>query len=320
MAPDQEPDQEAAAVEPGFEGFERSVLDTGDTRILAMRGGSGPPLLLLHGNPQTHLMWHHVAGRLAEDFTVVATDLRGYGDSGKPAGGGDHSAHSKRVMANDQVEVMRQLGYERFFVAGHDRGGRCGYRMAIDHPDRVLRLAVLDIVPTIEAYRRADMAFGLGYWHWFFLPQPYDFPERMIGAAPEAFFNRQGSWEPASAFPPAVVAEYLRHLRDPATIHGICEDYRAGATIDLTYDEADRGGLPIRCPLLVLWGAKGALPAWYDVLGVWRDWAEDVRGHEIDAGHYLAEEAPEATYDALHAFFNRARPGSRGDTIMRLDP
>jgi haloacetate dehalogenase len=185
-----------------------------------------------------------------------------------------------------------------FFVAGHDRGGRCAYRMALDHPERVLKLAVLDIIPTGEAFRRADMAFGLGYWHWFFLAQPYDLPERLIGADPEGSFRSR----PVDAFAPAALENYLRCFRNPATIHAMCEDYRAGAGIDFQLDEADRGRVRIRCPVLALWAKRGPLQRWYDVLDIWRTWADDVHGHAIDSGHYLAEEAPDETYEALHAF------------------
>jgi haloacetate dehalogenase len=283
-----------------FEGFELSTVNTGEAVIRVRHGGSGPPLLLLHGHPQTHVMWHLVAPRLARDFTVVATDLRGYGDSSKPPRTPDHAAHSKRAMALDQVAVMRQLGFERFSVAGHDRGARCGYRLALDHPERVAKLAVLDIVPTGEVWRRVDMAFGMGYWHWFFLAQPYDLPERMIGANPDNYYFRQGATE---VFAPEALAEYRRHLTDPATVSGMCEDYRAGATIDRELDDADRGRRRIACPVLALWGARGKLPEWYDVLAVWRDWADDVHGRALDCGHHLPEEAPEETYAELHRFF-----------------
>ncbi len=282
-----------------FEGFETAMIETGAATIRVRHGGSGPPLLLLHGHPQTHVMWHKIAPRLAEDFTVVAADLTGYGDSSKPTTTPDHLPYSKRAMAQDQVAVMRSLGFDRFFVAGHDRGGRCAYRMALDHPERVQKLAVLDIVPTSEAFRRADMKFGLGYWHWFFLAQPFDFPERLIGADPDAYYFR-GTRD---LFAPEALSEYLRCVRNPATIHAMCEDYRAGATIDFALDEADRGTRRIACPTLALWGRRGALEGWYDVLGIWRDWADDVQGRALDSGHYLAEEAPDETYAALRAFF-----------------
>ena len=282
-----------------FEGFAQADIDTGEAVIRVRHGGSGPPLLLLHGYPQTHVMWHQVAPRLARDFTVVAPDLRGYGDSSKPPTAPDHAPYSKRAMARDQIAVMEQLGFERFAVAGHDRGGRVAYRLALDHPERVRKLAVLDIIPTGEAFRRADRAFGLGYWHWFFLAQPDDLPERLITADPDAYYLRWFS----DAFAPEAVAEYRRCFRDPATTHTMCEDYRAGATIDFTLDEADRGRRRIDCPVLVLWGRRGRLDAWYDVLAVWRDWADDVRGRALDCGHFLPEEAPDETYAELHAFF-----------------
>jgi haloacetate dehalogenase len=282
-----------------FEGFDLTMIETEAATIRVRHGGSGPPLLLLHGHPQTHMMWHAVAPRLAEEFTVVAADLTGYGDSSKPPTTPDHAPYSKRAMARDQVAVMDHLGFDRFFVAGHDRGGRCAYRMALDHPERVRKVAVLDIIPTGEAFRRADMRFGLGYWHWFFLAQPFDLPERLIGADPGAYYFC-GTRE---QFAPEALADYLRCVHDPATIHAMCEDYRAGATMDFALDEADRGVRRIACPTLALWGRRGALEAWYDVLGIWRDWADDVRGRALDCGHYLAEEAPDETYAEMRAFF-----------------
>ncbi len=284
-----------------FEDFALSFVDTGEATIRVRRGGSGPPLLLLHGHPQTHVMWHLIAPRLAHDFTVVAMDLRGYGDSSKPPTTDDHEPYSKRAMARDAVAVMRHFGFERFDVAGHDRGGRVAYRLALDHPERVRKLATLDILPTGEHFRRADMKFGLGYWHWFFLAQPYPLPEKMIGADPDFFFS--GRPNRGSVHAPEALEDYLRCYRNPETIHAACEDYRAGATYDFALDEADWGKKKIAAPLLALWAGRGHVGQWYDVLGVWRDWADDVRGHAIDSGHFMPEEAPDATYAALHEFF-----------------
>ena len=281
-----------------FEGFTLRTIDTGEATIRLRHGGSGPPLLLLHGNPQTHVMWHKVAPRLAEHFTVVAADIRGYGGSSKPPYSDDHEPYSKRAMARDQVEVMRQLGFDRFYLAGHDRGARVSYRLTLDHPERVLKLAVLDIIPTIEQFARADMQFGMRAWHWFFLAQAADFPERAINAAPDVFFERR----PTSAFTPEARADYWRCYQNPNTIRAICEDYRAGATIDLAHDAEDQGKRRIACPLLVLWGAKGAR-ANFDHLEIWREWAQDVRGRGIDSGHFLAEEAPDDVYVELRDFF-----------------
>jgi len=220
-----------------FEGFELAMIDTGEATLRVRHGGSGPPLLLLHGHPHTHMLWHAVAPRLAQDFTVVAADLRGYGDSSKPPTTPDHEPYSKRAMARDGVALMQHFGFERFRVAGHDRGGRCAYRMALDHPERVERLAVLDIIPTGEALRRADMTFGLGYWHWFFLAQPYPLPERLIGANPDNYYFRHDR----DRYAPEVLADYLRCVHNPETIHAMCEDYRAAATYDFELDQADRG-------------------------------------------------------------------------------
>jgi haloacetate dehalogenase len=284
-----------------FDGFTRSFVDTGEATICVRHGGSGPPLLLLHGYPQTHVMWHLVAPRLARDFSVVAMDLRGYGDSSKPPTTPDHEPYSKRAMARDAVAVMQHLGFERFAVAGHDRGGRVAYRLALDHPQRVSKIATLDIIPTGEHFRRADMTFGLGYWHWFFLAQPYPLPEKLLSADPGWFL--QGRPNRANVHAPEALDEYLRCFRDPDTIHASCEDYRAGATYDFALDEADRGTKKIAAPLLALWAGRGEVGKWYDVLGIWRDWADDVRGHAIDAGHFMAEEAPDATYDTLREFF-----------------
>ena len=288
-----------------FDRFERTTIDTGETTIRVRQGGSGPPLLLLHGFPETHLMWHKIAPRLAEDFSVVATDLRGYGESGKPPSTPDHAPYAMRALAHDQVTVMAQLGFGRFFVAGHDRGARCAYRLALDHPGRVMKLAVLDVVPTGETFRRAGMAFALGYWIWSFLAAPHDLPERLLAGNSDLIVDHAlDTWAASpTAFPEAIRAEYRRALRDPATIHAICEEYRAAATLDYEHDMADRGRRRIACPVLALWAKQGVVEAWYDVLAIWRDWADDVRGRAIDCGHFLPEEAPEETFAELRAFF-----------------
>ena len=287
-----------------FEGFSQATIDTGEAQIRVRHAGSGPPVLLLHGIPETHVMWHKVAPRLARDFTVVAADLRGYGDSSTPPSRPDHAPYSKRATARDQIEVMRQLGFESFSVVGHDRGARCAYRMALDHPERITRLAVLDIVPTGDAFRRANMSFAMDFWVWFFLAQPADLPERIIGANPQTMLDYMlDGWSKIpNAFSPDVRAEYARAFSKPETLHAICEEYRAAATLDYEIDESDRGKRRIACPVLALWGGKGALPARYDVLAVWREWASDVRGKGIDCGHFLPEEAPDETYAALREF------------------
>jgi haloacetate dehalogenase len=288
-----------------FDGFERIRVEAEGVSINTVRGGEGPPLLLLHGSPQTLVMWHLVAPKLAEDFTVIATDLRGYGDSSKPETTLDHEPYSKRTMALDQVEVMQRFGFERFALCGHDRGGRVGYRMALDHPGVVTKLAVLDIVPTWEAFSRADMSFGLSYWHWFFLAQPYDLPERLLAAEPEKALFRGGS----EVIHPEAMEEYVRHLRNPETIHATCEDYRAAAALDHEHDAEDRqAGRRIACPVLALWGSRGFLEGHYDVLDVWRGWADDVRGRALDSGHYIPEEAPEETLAEVRAFFGEGDP------------
>jgi haloacetate dehalogenase len=281
------------------------MIETGQAAIRVRHGGGGRPVLLLHGFPQTHLMWHKIAPRLAREFTVVAADLRGYGGSSKPGTTADHEPYSKRAMARDMVAVMERLGFDRFSVVGHDRGGRVAYRLALDHPMHVERLAVLDIVPVSEAFRRADMAFVLSFWPWSLLSQPSPLPERLVGAAPEAVLEAVlDGWSVVEgAFPDEVRAEYRRALADPATIHAICEEYRAAATLDFEHDEADhREGRRIGCPVLVLWSGHGALQKWYDTLAIWRGWADRVQGRPLDCGHFLPEEAPDETYSALRAF------------------
>ena len=286
-----------------FEGFERVRVETSGATIEGVRGGEGPPVLLLHGYPQTHAMWHLVAPLLAESFTVVATDLRGYGDSSKPESGEDHAGYSKRAMAADQVEVMRELGFGSFAVAGHDRGGRVAHRMALDHPERVAKLAVLDIVPTHHVFATADKSLATAYYHWFFLIQPYDLPEHLIGADPDYYLRKKlGGWGTGlDLFDPDAYAEYERCFRDPKTIHASCEDYRAAATIDLAHDEADRDRR-VDCPLLALWGEKGVVERLYAVNEVWRGYASDVRGEALPAGHFLAEERPGETAEEVISF------------------
>jgi haloacetate dehalogenase len=291
---------------PQFDGFEVFDVATAVTTIHGRRRGSGPPVLLLHGIPETHLMWHRVAPRLAEHFSVVATDLRGYGDSGTPPTTPDHAPYSMREIAREQVEVMRSLGHDRFSVVGHDRGARCAYRMALDHPDTVTRLAVLDIVPTGDAFGRADMEFSLGYWVWSFLAAPAPVPEALIAGEPDVFVDHMlQAWsDDPDVFPPEVRAEYIAKFRDPDTVHAICEEYRAAATLDVQDDEADRGRRRITCPTLALWSRTGAVASWYEPLAVWKAWADDLQGGPIAAGHFLPEEAPEETTRQLLTFLS----------------
>jgi haloacetate dehalogenase len=252
-------------------------------------------VLLLHGIPETHLMWHRVAPSLAERHSVVATDLRGYGASGAPPSTAEHWPYAMREIGREQVEVMQALGFERFAVVGHDRGARCAYRMALDHPDVVTGLAVLDIVPTGEAFGRADARFSLGYWVWSFLAAPAPVPERLILGAPDVFVDHMlDTWaDDPRAFPPEARAAYIDQFRDPDTVHAICEEYRAAATLDVEHDVADRvAGRRIGCPTLALWSSTGAVAAWYDPLEVWKGWADDLRGTAVGCGHFLPEEAP----------------------------
>ncbi len=283
-----------------LEGFQARDIDAGEATIHVRVAGSGPPLLLLHGYPQTGAMWHRVAPALAEERTVVVADLRGYGASSKPVTTDDHEPYSKRAMARDMVAVMAALGFDRFDLAGHDRGARVSYRLALDHPGSLRRLVLLDIIPTSEMYARTTMRSALGMWHWFFLPQPYDLPERLLAADPEGFYFRTPPAR-AALFDPEALAEYQAALRDPAVIHAVCEDYRAGATYDRELDEADKGTRRIACPLLVLWGAQGPVGA-LEPLKVWAEWADDVRGGPVPCGHHIPEEAPEETIAALREF------------------
>lgn len=288
-----------------FPDFATRSIETRGAQIHCVVGGSGPPLLLLHGYPQTHAMWHRVAPVLAQSYTVLCADLRGYGDSSKPASDAAHAPYSKRAMAADMVEVMGALGFPRFRLVGHDRGGRVAHRLAADHPDAVERLAVLDISPTRIMYGATNQAFATAYYHWFFLIQPFDLPERLIGADPLYYLQRKlKGWASAGAsFDPRAMAEYERCFANPQTIHATCEDYRAAATIDLEHDEADvAAGHKLKCPVLALWGDKGVVHRLYDPVNDWKTVAHDVRGQALPAGHYLAEEAPAATIEALAAF------------------
>jgi len=289
-----------------FEGFRLEEREVAGQALRLRRGGEGPPLLLLHGNPQTHAMWHKVAPVLAQRFTVICPDLRGYGFSGKPGPTPDHAPYSKRAMASDMLGLMRQLGFDRFGVVSHDRGARVAHRLALDAPEAVERLAVLDIVPTLEHFERTDMAFAMGYYHWFFLAQPHDRPERMILRDIEDWFDLHTGREPKGGdfFHPEARADYLAALHAPGTVSAICEDYRAAATIDLEHDRASRAaGERIRCPLLALWGAKGKIGAWYRPLEIWRSYSEaPVSGGPVASGHYLAEEAPGEVLAALEPF------------------
>ena len=282
-------------------GFDSERIETSDVAINVCKGGDGPPLLLLHGYPQTHSMWHRVAPALAGSFTVICPDLRGYGDSDKPSGGGDHSAYSKRTMARDQLEVMHELGFERFAVAGHDRGARVALRLALDHPDAVSHLAVLDIVPTRVIYETIDQRRATTVWRYFFLIQPQDLPERLIGADPLGYLGwtlREWCGTPG-ALDERAVAEYKRCF-DEATIHATCEDYRAGASIDLAHDRAD-ADRQLQCPTLALWSEDGIGSA-YDVPGIWRGRSTRFTGRSLDCGHFIAEERPNETIRALSEF------------------
>jgi haloacetate dehalogenase len=293
-----------------LEEFATAEVQTGETAVFVRRSGSGPSILLLHGFPQTHLMWRGVAPLLARRFTVICADLRGYGRSGCPASSPDHAPYGKRAMARDMVAVMERLGFPHFSVAGHDRGGRVAHRLALDHPERVDRIAVLDVVPTTEVWERADARFALAFWPWSLLAQPEPLPERLVGAAPEAVVDAAlGGWgtDPA-AFGEEVRAAYVEALRDPGHVHAICEEYRAAAALDREHDEADRRiGRRIACPVLALWSARGPLNAWYPdaggPLGLWRAWADDVQGRPLDAGHFFPEEIPDETANALARFF-----------------
>lgn len=293
-----------AGTVPGvYEGFEPVTVEVGEARIAAVRGGAGPPVLMLHGFPQTKAMWHAVAPELARTHTVVAADLRGYGDSSRPPAGTDHAGYAFRAMAADQVALMRRLGHDRFAVVGHDRGARTAHRMALDHPAAVQRVAVLDILPTLHVYENVDRRLATAYYHWFFFIQPAPVPETLIGGAPTFYLHTLlGGWGGSlDAFAPEALADYERCFADPEARHAMLEDYRAGASIDLQHDRADLGRR-VEVPMLVLWGANSVVGGSGDVLGVWRERGADVRGRAIDAGHYLAEEQPGQTLTELGEF------------------
>jgi len=296
-----------------FEGFTRTEVETSGARIVTLHGGSGPALLLMHGNPFTHASWHKIAPRLAAEFTVVCTDLRGYGDSEKPPGGKDHSGYSFRAMAQDQVEVMATLGYECFYAAGHDRGARVLHRMCLDHPGKVARAAILDILPQHYLLNHVTRAWGTFSWHWFFMIQPYDLPERLMGADPDYFIRRKlaKTEQGLSFFGEEALAEYMRCFRHPATIHAMCEDYRATHTVDLAMDTLDfDAGRKVGCPVAVLWGATGGVGRNHKTMEIWPLYATDIRrAAALPCGHYLSEEAPEETYRELRDFFHGGELG-----------
>lgn len=297
-----------ASEQPLFPRFEQLRMEVGDgIHIAAVIGGTGAPLLLLHGHPQTHAIWHRVAPVLAQHRTVVAADLRGYGDSTKPSGAADHENYSKRAMARDPLALMHALGFERFDVLAHDRGARVAHRLAMDHPEAVRRLVLLDIAPTLAMYEQTTEAFARAYWHWFFLIQPAPLPERLIQADPAGYVRDVMSRGSAglSAFDPCALAEYERCIALPGAAHGLCEDYRASAGIDLEHDRADRdAGRLLEQPLLALWGEQGVVHRCFRPLDEWRRVARDVKGEALACGHYIPEEAPEALLASVVPFLS----------------
>jgi haloacetate dehalogenase len=284
-----------------FPGFRRQTIQTSGTSINVMTGGEGSPLLLLHGFPQTHILWRKVAPDLARNYTLIMPDLRGYGDSGKPPAGENHVNYSKRSMARDQVEVMEKLGYRQFAIVSHDRGSRVAHRLTLDHPDRVTKLVLMDVCPTHYMYRTTDKEMASAYFHFFFFIQPAPFPETLMGRGVDETLNFfMGSVMP-DGIEPQAYAEYRRCFSDPATIHAACEDYRAAASIDLEHDEADMDQ-KIACPLLVLWGAKGLVGRKYDVLSIWRERANRVSGKALPGGHWIPEEYPRELLAEIELF------------------
>lgn len=297
-----------------FQQFTTQDVQVGGAQIHCRVGGSGPPLLLLHGCPQTHVMWHKIAPVLSRHFTVVVSDLRGYGDSSKPQGSAGHQNYSFRAMASDQLELMASLGFGRFSAVGHDRGARVLHRMALDRPDALERIALLDILPTSFLYAQTDRSFATRYWEWFFFVQDYDFPERLLSANPEAFLRHElGELVDNGVVVSDAWSEYLRVLSNPAAMHGMCEDYRAGASIDLEHDAAD-ADRAVHCPLMVLWGDENPVWSRFDMLEVWRRFAPGVIGRAIRGGHYLAEEAPGEVLDQLLPFLS-SKPAAQSGTV-----
>lgn len=293
-----------------YPGYQQHRVPTADgVEIACVTGGNGPPLLLLHGHPQTRAIWHKVAPALAERFTLVIADLRGYGDSSKPAGDAEHRLYAKRTMAEDMLAVMRHLGHQRFSVLAHDRGARVAHRLAADHPQAVRRLVLLDIAPTLAMYEQTSEAFARAYWHWFFLIQPSPLPERLIEADPAAYLHDVMGRRSAglSPFAPEAWAEYERCIALPGAAHAMCEDYRAAAGIDLQHDREDRdAGRRLPMPVLALWGAQGVVQRCFDPLAEWRRVADDVQGSALPCGHYIAEEAPERLLQSALPFLNQA--------------
>jgi haloacetate dehalogenase len=289
-----------------FDQFKDVSATVDGVKIKAITGGAGPALLLLHGHPQTHTIWHKVAPALARHFTLVITDLLGYGDSDKPEGLPDHSNYSKRRLAQDQVDLMRTLGHETFAVLGHDRGGRVAVRMALDHPDAVTKLLTLDVAPTLAMYEKTSFDFARAYWHWFFLVRPAPFPETLINADADLYLKQTIGARSAGLkpFTPEAYAEYLRCLQLPGTAHGICEDYRASVTIDLEHDrETLAKGQKIACEFLALWGAEGVIEKCFDPVAEWKSFSDKVTGHALPCGHYIPEEAPELLIECALPFF-----------------
>jgi haloacetate dehalogenase len=309
VASEPAPAQQAAA--EFFDGFKREQIKTSGATINTVYGGKGSPLLLLHGIPETHVLWRKVAPLLAQDYFLVMPDLRGYGDSSKPPGGADHFGYSKRAMAQDQVEVMKHLGFQKFAVVGHDRGGRAAHRMALDYPGLLTKLVILDIVPTYTLYQNITKEFATIFYHWFLLVQPPPFPETLVANSAEYFLKSTLLWLGGHAITDPIpdwlgaeaFREYLRCFSNPESIHAICEDYRAAASIDLAHDKADLDR-KIECPLLVLWSEKGPFHRMYNVLQTWQDRAKEAKGRPLPTGHFLPEQLPQELTQEIKTFLS----------------